>query len=295
MITDNETNTVYLADGIRHYMPFAINLLEALHREHVETHFLRHTESWKHVWVRDYMPIQLSSDRYLQYRYSPDYLKNDPDYIPKYETICRGLHLKCKKTDLVIDGGNVVKLLDKVIMTDKVQTENPGNTERDLIARLEKDLECEVCFIPRNRYEIFGHADSMVRPLANGDLLLNNYVDFDKSLKERLLSKLKAHGFHVEELHYDLPRASKQSWAYLNFLQVKNRIFVPILGLPEDTLALRQLREFYPGHKVIPVLGCQDLVRDGGALNCVSWSIKTKVQKIQYYVAHDTETDSQNL
>ena len=273
MITDNETNTVYLADGIRHYMPMAINLFEALHREGIDLHSLRHTESRKHVWVRDFMPIQLSSNRFLQYRYSPDYLKNDPDYIPKYETICRGLHLKCKKTNLVIDGGNIVKLKDKVIMTDKVLKENPQYPKHDLIARLEKDLECEVCLIPWDRYEIFGHADGMVRPLTNGDLLLNNYVDFDKSLRERLLSKLKAHGFRIEELHYDLPRPSKQSWAYLNFLQVKNRIFVPILGLPEDTLALRQLRDFYPDYKVIPVPGCQDLVRDGGALNCVSWTV----------------------
>ena len=273
LITDNETNTVFLADGIRHYMPMAINLLEALHKEGIDMHFLRHTESRKHVWVRDFMPIQLTPDRYLQYRYSPDYLKNDADYIPKYETICRGLHLNCKKTDLVIDGGNVVKLQDKVIMTDKVLKENHDYSERDLIARLEKDLECEVCLIPWDRYEIFGHADGMVRPITSDTVLLNNYIDLDKSLRERLLSKLKAHGFHVEELHYNLPRPSKQSWAYLNFLQVKNRIFVPILGLPEDPLALRQLREFYPGHKVIPVPGCQDLVRDGGALNCVSWTV----------------------
>ncbi len=272
MITDKETDTVYLADGIRHYMPLAHNLLEALYREGIDMHFLRHTESRKHVWARDYMPIQLDTDRFLQYRYSPDYLKDDPDYIPRYETIARGLHLKCKKTDLVIDGGNVVKLKDKVIMTDKVLTENPQYTEHDLKARLETDLECEVCLIPWDRYEIFGHADGMVRPIDGNDILLNNYVDFDKYLRERLLTKLRDYGFHIEEMHYDLPRPSNQSWAYLNFLQVKNLIFVPTLGLPEDPLALQQLQEFYPACKVIPVPGCQDLVRDGGALNCVSWT-----------------------
>ena len=283
MITDKETNTVYLADGIRHYLPLAHNLLEALYREKVDMHFLRHTESRKHVWARDYMPIQLDTDRFLLYRYSPDYLKNDPAYIPRYETIARGLHLKCKKTDLVIDGGNVVKLKDKVVMTDKVLKENPSYTEHDLKARLEADLECEVCLIPWDRYEIFGHADGMVRPIDGNDILLNNYVDFDKSLRKRLLAKLHDHGFHVEELHYDLPRPSTQSWAYLNFLQLKNLIFVPALGLPEDPLALKQLQEFYPGYKVIPVPGCQDLVRDGGALNCVSWTVKTNELITQRY------------
>lgn len=283
MITDKETDTVYLADGIRHHMPLAHNLLEALYREGIDLHFLRHTESRKHVWARDYMPIQLDTDRFLQYRYFPDYLKDDPDYIPRYETIARGLHLKCKKTDLIIDGGNVVKLKDKVIMTDKVLKENPQYTEHDLKSRLEADLECEVCLIPWDRYEIFGHADGMVRPIDGNDILMNNYVDFDKYLRKRLLAKLHDHGFHVEELHYDLPRPSKQSWAYLNFLQVKNRIFVPALGLPEDPLALKQLQEFYPARKFIPVPGCQDLVRDGGALNCVSWTVKNIESNNSYY------------
>ncbi len=265
MIIDSETNTVYLADGIRHYMPMAINLLEALYREGIDTCFLRHTESRKHVWVRDFMPIQIAPDRYLQYRYSPNYLKKDPDYIPQYETISRGLRLKCKKTDLIIDGGNIVKLPDRVIMTDKVVKENPF-TERYLTYRLEKELECDVCLIPRDPYDIFGHADGMVRPITPDTVLLNNYVNVDKFLREKLL---QAH---------DLPRPSKQSWAYLNYLQVKNRIFVPALALPEDVLALKQLRDFFPECKVIPVPGCQDLVRDGGALNCVSWTIKNNKQ-----------------
>ena len=51
MINDYQTNVVYLADGIRHYMPLAINLFNALESAGVETHLLRHTESAKHVWL----------------------------------------------------------------------------------------------------------------------------------------------------------------------------------------------------------------------------------------------------
>ena len=271
MTIDTDTNTVYLADGLRHYRPLAENLLEALYREGIDTYFLRHTASRKHIWARDYMPIQTAPDRFLLYRYAPDYLKDAPDYIPPYATIARGLRLKCRKTDLVIDGGNIVRLRDKVIMTDKVLKENPLHPE--LRSMLERDLGCEVCLIPWDRYEIFGHADGMVRPIDADTVLLNHYVDFDRPLRERLLAALRGHGLHVEELHYDLPRPSRMAWAYLNFLQVKNTIFVPALGIDEDALALRQIRQFYPACKVIPIPGCQDLVKEGGALNCVSWTI----------------------
>ena len=88
MICDYQTNKVYLAEGIKHYETVAHNLLLALYNEGIETEFLRHTESWKHIWVRDYMPIQLTKIRFLQYRYAPDYLKGYEDY--RLLSSCKG-------------------------------------------------------------------------------------------------------------------------------------------------------------------------------------------------------------
>ena len=41
----------------------------------------------------------------------------------------------------------------------------------------------------------------------------------------------------------------------------------------EDNLAMAQIKQFYPDHKVFLVPDCLELVRDGGALNCVTWTI----------------------
>ena len=272
MICDCQTNKVYLAEGIRHYENVAHNLLLALYNEGMETEFLRHTDSWKHIWARDYMPIQLTKTRFLQYRYAPDYLKGYEDYIPPYQTICEGMRLKRIETPLVIDGGNVVKFRNCVVMTDKVLKENPGYTERYIRQQLEEAFGCEIVLIPWDRYEMFGHADGMVRAIGDYYILMNNYCDFDRDLKQRLRDALSGR-FCIAELHYDVPRPSRLSWAYLNFLQVNNCIFVPGLGVREDEKAVEQIQEHYPRHKVILVPGCQELVREGGALNCISWSI----------------------
>ena len=278
MICDYQTNKVYLAEGIKGYPKVAENLLYALYKEGIETEYLPHSKSKKHVWARDYMPIQLEEGRFLKYVYRPDYLKNDKDYIPNYAGMIRKLGLNCKPTSLVIDGGNVVKWDDAVIMTDKVLKENPGYDEYGLRFRLEELFETDVVFIPWDRYEMFGHADGMVRFIDRRTVLLNNYVDFDPELRTRLLERLKWEGYRVEELHYDKPRCSKNSWAYLNFLQVAGRIFVPGLGIAEDRLAVQQIQRFYPEHKVMLVPDCLELVRDGGALNCVTWTIYEDVQ-----------------
>ena len=272
MICNYQTNKVYLAEGIKGYPKVAENLLYALYKEGIETEYLPHSKSKKHVWARDYMPIQLEEGRFLKYVYRPDYLKNDKDYIPNYAGMIRKLGLNCKPTSLVIDGGNVVKWDDAVIMTDKVLKENPGYDEYGLRFRLEELFETDVVFIPWDRYEMFGHADGMVRFIDRRTVLLNNYLDFDRSLRERIIRALDGH-FEVKELQYDTPRCSKYSWAYLSFLQVAGRIFVPGLGIAEDRLAVQQIQRFYPEHKVMLVPDCLELVRDGGALNCVTWNI----------------------
>ena len=275
MINDYQTNVVYLAEGIRHYQPLAINLMNQLLGENIEVRFLRHTDSAKHVWARDYMPIQLEENLFLKYVYNPDYLKSAPDYIPPYISMIKSLKLKTKLTMFVIDGGNVVKFRDCVLMTDKVLVENCVRNELAFRHALEDLFECDVVFIPWDRYEMFGHADGMVRAIGYKHVLLNNYIDYDKNLRMEILERLNKEGFEVEELHYDMPRPSRYSWAYLNFLQVKNRIFVPGLGLEEDEKALEQIKSIFCNHKVIMVPGCLELVRDGGALNCVTWNVRT--------------------
>lgn len=271
MVQDYQTDKVYLAEGLKNYQPVYQNLLEALGAEGIGVSTIPRTESAKHIWARDYMPIQLSEDKYLLYLYCPDYLNDYQDYIPDYPAIVKDMQLDCVTTDIVIDGGNVVKCSNKVIMTDKIFRENPKYDKHSLIAELERLLDARIVLIPWDRYEMFGHADGMVQFISEDCVLLNNYADWDTGLLKRLLQALEPY-FYVETLHYDTPRLGKLSWAYLNFLRVKNCIFVPGLHAQEDPIALQQIQQFYPDCKVIQVQGCESLARDGGALHCVTWN-----------------------
>lgn len=283
IITDNQTNKVYLAEGLKHYMPMCMNLLNALHAEGIPISFLPRTKSAKYVWARDYMPIQINGTSFLRYVYSPDYLKGYEEYIPNYKGIDKDLKLNCNHTDIVLDGGNVIKCGHKVIMTDKVLLENNIRYKKDeLLTALEKIFEAEVVLIPWDRYDVYGHADGMVRYIEGNRVLLNNYVDFDPCLRKRLLAALTPH-FEVEELHYDTPRLSKYSWAYINFLQTDKCIFLPGLQTKEDKQAMKQIQAFYPNHKVMRIEECQDLVRDGGALNCSTWNVMIDLLETNNY------------
>lgn len=281
MIKDCETNMVYLAEGLKHYPKVHANLTSAIQDAHIAISFLPGTASKKHVWARDFMPILLEKDKFLQYTYSPDYLKDEPEYIPDYPGICSQLNLGCTTTEIVLDGGNVIKCDDKVIMTNKIFQENPHYDSNSLIKELEELLQAEIIIIPWDKYEPYGHADGMVRYIDGNRVLLNNYINFDPYLRKRLLSALTPH-FVIEELDYGCTKVSKTSWAYINFLQTESCIFVPGLNNPKDNLALEQIQHHYPGYKVRQIEGCEELVRDGGALNCISWNILTQRRNDEY-------------
>ena len=274
MITNFETNKVYFARGLSSpsYIEAANSLITAFQDTHVNWEQIPSAHAPQHIWVRDYMPVQVSRDRFIQFRYEPDYLMDNPEY--KLDIHCMlsqlGIDVCCSPINL--DGGNIISCGNKVIMTDKIFQENPQYSHNRLIEELTELLEAEPVLIPWDTYEEYGHADGMVRYMGEGRVLLNNYCDFDKALRKKLLAALSPH-FSITELHYDT--FTDMSWAYLNFLHVGQHIFIPMIGDKLGETAFRQIAEAYPNCQCHPVQNYKTIVTEGGALNCSTWNIQT--------------------
>jgi agmatine/peptidylarginine deiminase len=79
-------------------------------------------------------------------------------------------------------------------------------------------------------------------------------------------------------LEFEGKKNKKLNWTYINFLQMDNVILVPKLNIDEDEQALVQIQKhfkiFVDTKRVVQV-EIRDLVETGGgALNCISWTIK---------------------
>lgn len=272
MLTNFETNKVLIAQGLNTpvFCQADDALVAALDMHHVEWGRLPRTNSPFHIWARDYMPVQVSKKKFVRFQYTPDYLGDNPEYKPDTTAILSELGLTVIDTNLVVDGGNVISCGDKVIMTDKVLRENHQVSQVKLVDSLTQLLEADIVLIPEDVYEEFGHADGMVRYMGGGNVLLNNYCDFDKSLRKKLLAALNPH-FNVIELHYGF--FTDKSWAYLNFLHVGQQIFVPMIGDMFDEIAFKQITEAFPNYHCHPVPNCETIVNEGGALNCSTWNV----------------------
>ncbi len=171
-----------------------------------------------------------------------------------------------------------------------------------------QDTEMELVLLPWEGAEAnpIGHADGMVRYVGGDSVLMTNYRDFDKSYEDysgekddfgdKMKSVLFKAGFkNVMELQFwDKFKSDKlfnllfdRSWCYINYLQLENRILVPKLGYEKlDNEALRQLQEafnfIHESYEICLinedmtsiVENVNDVSNSGGALNCLTWTIK---------------------
>ena len=273
MITNFYTNKVYLAKGMasENYVDATGNLLGTLYNYRISWEFLPSTESPFHIWTRDYMPVQVSKEKFVRFNYSPDYLKDSPEYKPDTSAIPSAIGIKVISSDIIIDGGNIISCGNKVIMTDKIFRENQQYDRDSLIDKLEQLLEAKVVLIPEDNYDEYGHADGMVRYMGGGCVLLNNYCDFDKTLRKKLLAALSPH-FKITELHYGA--YTDISWAYINFLHVGQHILIPFLNDKLGDIAFRQIADAFPQCDCHPIYHYENIVHEGGALNCSTWNIQ---------------------
>ncbi|MEZ5197501.1 MAG: agmatine deiminase family protein [Bacteroidales bacterium] len=277
MISDFETNTIYFSEKLKKDFPKTCNqIIEALKSKGIEPKFLPNTND---IWARDFMPIQVSENKFIEYRYDPDYLqakkyrklKSYPDII------CESIGLKTVKTDLIIDGGNVIKSKDCVILTDKIVVENKDfYTKEKLIDKLKNLFEIEkIVLIPWDKKEQYGHADGMIRFIDENSVLIPKYFDeYDKEFNNKLFGELDKNGLSWKKMELNIQ--NENSWGYLNFLQTQNVILLPTFGIDEDDLVLKQMKNYFTDYsdgKIIKI-NMSEIIKHDGALNCISWTIK---------------------
>ena len=285
MITDSETNFVYFSDLIRtdeKYKFFWEGLESILMENKILYGFIENT---KEIWCRDYMPIQISENSFVQFKYSPDYLVNYPKYHSRL-TIQSDIKIidgfMPIKSKLIVDGGNVVRSKNSVVMTDKIFKENVDHKE-DVITELKALLGVEnIHIIPTLSDDISGHADGMVRFLNDDTLLVGDYSYYSKSWQKKMDAALTKTGLKIisyPAINYEEKNQDDDFTAmgvYINFAQIGNIILFPLFGLSgeKEMEALGLTESLYRYCKVIP-LDASDIAEQGGVLNCITWNIKT--------------------
>jgi agmatine deiminase len=224
------------------------------------------------IWARDYMPIQRHDGVLVSYTYDPDYLccahrrlitdwKNAMPLHPPEVVNC----------GLVLDGGNVLLHGRTAIVTDKIFTENPQLSRRQVESRLREAFELDkLVIIPVEPGDIFGHADGMVAWIGPDRVLMNTYRKIDPGFHRGLKSVLNRARLEMVEVPYvpdmrprEIPSASG---TYTNLLILPGIVLLPVYGRREDEVAMCRVKAEYPGQNLTP-LNAATVAREGGSLH----------------------------
>jgi agmatine deiminase len=289
---DADCNVVYIAEALNRHPEVFNGMRDALRFVNVDCRVL----DTSNIWVRDWAPIQTPSG-FVKFQYKAPGLGYEaypqlvvPDSV--WEPLEN--YGRIERSDIVLDGGNVVRYGDRVIMTRMVFEHNPGIDPGVLAYKLGRLLEAEIVFIPPEPGDTLGHSDGICKWVDAETVFLNDY----RSLRDRqfidydcqVANILDRHGidacpfpyaYHLcpeldeEEFRAQFPDADDQNEGYgyyVNYLQVAGAILYPTFDDLEENTAVEKC--LWAAHPDLWLEGidCSRLSLEGGLCNCVSMS-----------------------
>jgi agmatine deiminase len=239
-------------------------------------------EGTKDEWARDYMPIQTAEKRLVKFRYQPSYEVRAKWTEPSKVLKANKLRADFSKHNINLDGGNVVKWKDKVIITDRVVQENHiyANDHDLLFDRIAEDLQAKLIVIKAHsqRDDMTGHADGMLRFVNENTLIGNRLREEYKPIRESIEKMLKKYQFNYIDMPFFVDDSENHYSAigsYVNFLEIADVILFPVFSHPKQNNdeALKIMKNSFLDRNIIPI-NIDAIGKHGGLLNCISWCVK---------------------
>lgn len=284
MITGKQTNFVYLSRliaSIEHYSAFWKDLKKILDQESIEFALLDNTED---IWIRSYMPFQINEKEFVQFSFFPEQatIENHEPAQSNPLKILNSLGLKnVVQTELIINGRDLIASDKKIIVSEKALAANSYIKDKKKFETILAELLglTEVIIVPTPKKGTFWHIDSLLRMMNDNTLLVADVEKVKKHGIKELLKNLHETG----KLLMNFPNAmssenenefTKSTFGcYINFIQIGNIIIFPKYNLPEDDIALVEVKKLYPYCKFIQI-DCTTIAKEGAGLNSIIWNIK---------------------
>jgi agmatine deiminase len=277
MIIDSQTNVVYYSNqSIYGLKEEVVALKTILDYNNIQCLKILGTRDY---FCRDYMPVQIDEDTFIQFRFKPYYLLNDPklkQYVSNVNLIYQKneflKNLNIIPSTIILDGGNLIKWNDKVIITDKVFIDNQEIPAESLIKQLCELLKCQVIIIPRYPGEETGHVDGLMR-FVDGNTVLsislanepNDWIYWlNKALDQANIKLLSLPQVPLEE--------EELAWGYINYLHFGKLIIMPTFGYNSGPIMKEFFKKVFPDYN-IKTLDARKIIKEGGVLNCFTWNI----------------------
>jgi agmatine/peptidylarginine deiminase len=308
--SDLATNTVYFSEFFKLRFPKVFEPSKTnLEANGVKVETIGQNQN---IWIRDWGLIQVGN-KLVRFGYK-GYNANGIDegyseypwlQIPRacYEELSKSLNIEIVDSEIILDGGGIIRNEKYSIITKKVFRSNGvghATSSQEIVASLESLLQTKVIIIDVEPGDQLGHSDGICKFIDDENRILVNDYSSMKDNKElpwkafavKLYDTLQKAGLEItlmpyayekcpqywddEEKFYELyPFADDLNPAvgyYVNFLLTKSVVLAPVFGgdLEEkDQEAIAMLKRCYPHHSVIAI-NERELSMEGGLSNCTT-------------------------
>ncbi len=203
--------------------------------------------------------------------------------------------LKHEKTGLLNDGGNFVDdYAGNVVVSRKFLRDNRLSEDEAREALRKLTGAHNIAFIEADEQGGLEHADGVVSFVDTKTLVINSYPedpDYARELEADLRRGLPGVVIHKIVTPYDGSeihdsRFGSACGLYTNALVTPDRVYLPQFGIPEDKIALEQVRAA-TSREVVPVPS-QQVCFMGGGVRCMSWQLRGEhAERLLFFLGRD--------
>ena len=202
--------------------------------------------------------------------------------VQEYLTeLTHSANLKYENVELINDGGNWVEdYAGNVVISRKFLVDNQlSESNAKAILRTETGA-VNIAFIDADEEGGLEHADGIVSFIDENSLMINTYDEYPE-YAAKLKSDLRAGLPNVKITEIVTPYIGSEIYdsrfgsacgLYTNALVTPHRIYFPQFGIPEDAIALAQIRAA-TNREVIPIDSAK-VCEMGGGVRCMSWQLR---------------------
>ena len=305
-LADAETSYLELAGLIAQSCHVYICCNDSTTRQHVQQRctdkgipaeqFSLFIIEYNDTWTRDYGPISVYRDDELVWL---DFEFNA--WGGKYEyqadnQLTRSLHRQfnsfgtLQHVNFVLEGGSIDSDGEGTILTTSQclldPARNPGLTKKQIEDRLKSALGIRrILWLDHGHLQgddTDAHIDTLARFCSPDTITYVQCTDSTdphfkslSAMEVQLTSYRQPDDREYRFIPLPLPTAcfnqkgQRLPATYANFLILNGNVLAPVYGVDSDTLALAQLQQCFPQHRIIPV-ECRSLIEQFGSLHCIT-------------------------
>ena len=242
------------------------------------------TEEMYDIWMRDFTTVNPLNPVQFKYTWASMSKAESEEVQKAFNAFADQYGIKRNKSELLLDGGNIVDNYDgKIITTTRFLKDNNLSYAEGKKALKELLNATEVAILEPDE-EVLAHSDGMAMWIDDETLLVNNFEEMGAEFRKSILDELeksfpKAKIIEVPVEYKENPKGVWEGFSSacginLNAVVTYNNIYLPVFNMAHEQKVIKIVKE--NTDKNVILVNAEGVCPMGGSVRCLTWQLAQK-------------------